>query len=94
MLRMLAAVAALWAIAPEAGAQAAYCVAGSSAASMLQTPQEMVVAMRERCRVGETIYLGAGQTGAIALLCDFTKTIVVTSGTALCLLGPPRELKN
>lgn len=70
------------------------CVSGSSAAESIMSTSEMVNAVLGPCRQGDTIYLPTNAVGAIAQLCDFSRSIVTTSSYVICVLGPARDVRR
>lgn len=94
MMKKLAFVAALLA-APGTGlAQESYCVAGSTRAGEAAFEQSAATAVREHCRPGEVIFLTRPGRISVGLLCDFSKAITEVGGAVVCVLAPPRAIRN
>jgi hypothetical protein len=53
----------------------------------------IVAGIREGCRPGDTILLGAAQTGAIASLCDFNQTVFSNGRDVICVMAAPRQMR-
>ena len=69
-----------------------YCVGGSLVAQETQMPTDGAKALRTRCQSGDIVYFPHNSTALIGLVCDFTKSIVVSGGNVICAVAAPREL--
>ena len=71
----------------HASAEEQYCLVGSG------NPQEVFSKLQSGCETGDVIYIEAGFTGAIGILCDWTRPIVTAGNVVLCVKGPPRPTR-
>jgi len=86
------------AVAQEAGA---YCEAGSDAVGRFAItrrgpttlPDEALV--YNNCSPGDTIIIPGGYLSLIARTCDFSRSVIATSGgNVLCVVSPPRPIRT
>jgi hypothetical protein len=73
---------------PSAGTSA-YCSSGSSAFTI--SDEQGLSETTQKCRPGDTILIPGASTGAIAKVCDFSRTIVSTAGSVLCVVASQRS---
>jgi len=73
---------------------AAYCPAGSLAASMAPSMTEGLEILRARCKPGDSLLLQRQNTGLIASACDLNKLVSAVGGDMLCTMGVVREMRQ
>jgi hypothetical protein len=67
----------------------AYCSSGAGAFTLSQ--EQGFAETRQKCKPGDTILLPGGSTGAIARICDFSRSIVSTDGLVICTVTSQRS---
>jgi hypothetical protein len=72
----------------NARGQAAFC--GTATDDFTSSGYDATALVRQHCQIGETIVIPAAYSGAVALLCDFSKSIVSTGASTMCVLAKPR----
>lgn len=73
---------------PPAPTGSAYCSCGAGAFTL--SAEQGYAETRQKCKPGDTILLPGDTTGAIARICDFSRSIVSTAGLLLCVVTAQR----
>ena len=85
---ILAVAALIMIIGGDARGQAAFC--GTATDDFTRSGYDAVPMVQQHCQIGETIVIPATYSGAVALLCDFSKSIVSTGASTVCVLAKSR----
>jgi len=67
----------------------AYCSSGAGAFTV--SDELGFSETRQKCKPGDTILLPGASTGAIAKVCDFSRSVVATAGSVICVLASQRS---
>jgi hypothetical protein len=95
MMKKIALLAAIMLAAPSgAFAQDVYCALGTIRAVNPRSPNSVIESVRTHCNPGELVALDQAHNFTIAMLCDFSKTIMEVGGATLCVLASPRAIRN
>jgi hypothetical protein len=75
--------------APPAPTLSAYCSSGAGGFSL--SDEQGYAETKQKCKPGDTILLPGDSTGAIARICDFSRSIVSTAGHVICTVALQRS---
>lgn len=67
-----------------------YCSASAVANANSDVPEPIIQAIRQRCKLGDTIMVDASQIMVIGRVCDFGKTIANSGRNVVCVFAGDR----
>jgi hypothetical protein len=70
------------------GQSSSYCIIGTQAVAV-----STVSDVRSKCKPGDTLILSGAETGAVAMLCDLSRTVVLPKGDVVCVLVEERATR-
>lgn len=74
---------------PTPTSHSAYCSSGAGAFTV--SDESGFAEVKQKCKPGDTILIPGGSTGAIAKVCDFSRSVVTTAGSVICVLAVQRS---